>query len=108
MNEETLFIKALQRPTVAERRAFLEKACAGDVALRRRVERLLAAHWETIGILDRPIRRCESVGKPSPSGDERSRVCIKPSWGTAVVASGVCLFLLGGIVAVILWLQRLR
>src|SRR5262245_39159318 len=107
MNEETLFIKALQRPTIAERRAFLEKACAGDVALRRRVDRLLAAHWETIGILDRPLSPGDSVEQRLPSGDERSRACIKRKWGPVFVASGVCLFLLSGIVAVILWLQRL-
>jgi hypothetical protein len=108
MNEESLFIKALQRPTVAERRAFLEKACAGDVALQRRVERLLAAHWEAIGILDRPLRPCDSVEEHLPSGDDCPRVCIKRSWGTVLVASGVCLLLLCGIVAVILWLPGLR
>src|SRR5262249_41664651 len=38
-----------------ERRAFLEEACAGDVALRAQVERLLAAHQRTDGILDQPM-----------------------------------------------------
>jgi len=107
MNEETVFMKALQRPSVAERRAFLEKACAGDIALRRRVERLLAAHWETIGILDRPLRPRDSLEERPPSGNECSRVRIKRNWGTLIVASGVCLLLLSGIVAVILWLERL-
>ncbi len=55
MNEESLFVAALEKPT-AERRAFLEHACAGDMALRRRVERLLAAHLKTLGILDQPAR----------------------------------------------------
>jgi eukaryotic-like serine/threonine-protein kinase len=54
MNEESLFVAALEKPTAAERQAFLEKACAGDVALRQRVERLLVAHLETLGILDQP------------------------------------------------------
>jgi serine/threonine protein kinase/tetratricopeptide (TPR) repeat protein len=54
MNEESLFVAALERPNAAERRAFLEEACAGDIALRRRVERLLAAHLKTLGILDEP------------------------------------------------------
>jgi len=54
MNEESLFVAALEKPTAAERRDFLERACAGDVALRRRVERLLAAHLRTLGILDQP------------------------------------------------------
>ena len=56
MNEESLFVAALEKPTASERRAFLEAACAGDVALRQRVERLLAAHLETLGILDQPAR----------------------------------------------------
>ena len=54
MSEESLFVAALEKPTAAERQAFLEEACGGDVALRRRVERLLVAHLETLGILDQP------------------------------------------------------
>src|SRR5262245_39859566 len=51
--EESLFAAALGGATAAERRAFLDGACAGDSALRQRVERLLAAHDKTLGILDR-------------------------------------------------------
>jgi eukaryotic-like serine/threonine-protein kinase len=54
MNEESLFIAALELPNAADRQGFLEKTCAGNVALRQRVERLLAAHMEILGILDRP------------------------------------------------------
>jgi eukaryotic-like serine/threonine-protein kinase len=61
MNEETLFAAALEKSTPSDRQAFLEKACAGDVALRRRVERLLAAHMETSGILDEPAIRHKST-----------------------------------------------
>ena len=56
MNEESLFVAALDKANASERRAFLEEACAGDIALRQRVERLLAAHLETLGILDQPAR----------------------------------------------------
>jgi eukaryotic-like serine/threonine-protein kinase len=56
MNEESLFVAALDKPTEAERQAVLENACAGNLALRQRVERLLAAHLETLGILDQPPR----------------------------------------------------
>ena len=38
-----VFSDALQTPP-ADRQAFLEAACAGDGALRKKVERLLAAH----------------------------------------------------------------
>src|SRR5262245_7720068 len=54
MNEESCFAAALERPTAAERRAFLDEACAGDAGLRERVERLLAAHDKALGILDQP------------------------------------------------------
>src|SRR5690349_3611509 len=52
MIEESLFAAALERATAAERRAFLDEACAGDVPLRQRVERLLAADEKTRGIVD--------------------------------------------------------
>ena len=62
MNEEALFAAALEKSTPSDRQAFLEIACAGDVALRRRVERLLAAHLETFGILDEPAIRPRTTG----------------------------------------------
>src|SRR5713101_467047 len=43
MSEETLFHQALAQPA-GQRAAFLERACGGDEALRRRVEVLLRAH----------------------------------------------------------------
>jgi serine/threonine protein kinase/tetratricopeptide (TPR) repeat protein len=56
MNEESLFVAALDKTSTSEREAFLEAQCAGDVALRHRVEQLLAAHLRTLGILDRSAR----------------------------------------------------
>src|SRR5688572_18274563 len=44
MTEETLFTEALEIPGAAERAAFLDRACAGDTALRGRVDRLLERH----------------------------------------------------------------
>src|SRR5439155_8378617 len=44
MTEESLFAKALQKSTPAERAAFLDEACSGDAALRQRVEALLQSH----------------------------------------------------------------
>jgi eukaryotic-like serine/threonine-protein kinase len=48
MSDETLFHLALEKPA-AERFAFLEQACAGDDALRQRVEALLRSHEKTEG-----------------------------------------------------------
>ncbi|HYT91981.1 MAG TPA: serine/threonine-protein kinase, partial [Gemmataceae bacterium] len=65
MNEESLFAAALEKPNPAERQAFLDEACAGDLELRQRVERLLAADEHTCGILSRGAAVLESSG-PAP------------------------------------------
>jgi serine/threonine protein kinase/regulator of sirC expression with transglutaminase-like and TPR domain len=48
MQEQAIFIEALEMEDPAERAAFLCRACAGDTALRARIERLLQRH-ETAG-----------------------------------------------------------
>lgn len=63
MSEETLFVAALEMSHSADRQAFLEKACGGDLALRDRLCRLLAADEQTMGILD------VSVTPPGEAGD---------------------------------------
>jgi eukaryotic-like serine/threonine-protein kinase len=52
MNEESLFAAAIEKSSADERQAFLEGACAGNDALRKRVERLLAADQHSSGILE--------------------------------------------------------
>ena len=42
-NEETIFAEALGKGSPSERATFLDKACAGNAALRREVEAL--AEW---------------------------------------------------------------
>jgi serine/threonine protein kinase/tetratricopeptide (TPR) repeat protein len=49
-----IFFAAVEKPTPAERAAFLDQACAGDVALRQRVEALLKAHDEPGSFLENP------------------------------------------------------
>ena len=64
----------LERATAAERQAFLAEAFAGDVALRRRVERLLAAHDRSTGILDQtavPAGSIEDTAHADPGGVSR-------------------------------------
>ena len=46
MNEQSLFIAALEKHDPAERAAFLDQMCAGDPALRQRLERLLQHHHQ--------------------------------------------------------------
>ncbi|MCI0684621.1 MAG: protein kinase [Gemmataceae bacterium] len=58
---EVVFFAALERATPAERAAYLDEACAGNEALRRRVEALLAAHPEVGQFLERPVAGAEGV-----------------------------------------------
>src|SRR5581483_5509868 len=65
MDEESLFAAVLERTSPADRRALLDAACAGDEALRRRMESLLAAHAKTLGILDQPASPPGDTGPPA-------------------------------------------
>src|SRR5205085_1457708 len=49
-----VFDRAHEIPSAAERRAYLERACAGDPELRQKVEALLRAHDEAGSFLERP------------------------------------------------------
>jgi serine/threonine protein kinase/tetratricopeptide (TPR) repeat protein len=53
VTEETLFELALNTPQT-ERAGLLDRECAGNSALRHRVEALLDAHGQTCSFLDRP------------------------------------------------------
>src|SRR5262249_18442099 len=49
------------------------EACAGDVALRRRIERLLAAHPEAVEFLERPVVTPDDRAEPLlPGGGDSS------------------------------------
>lgn len=63
MNEEALFAAALEKPTAAEREAFLDGACGGNAALRGWLGQLLAGHEQTQGILE----CCPDVAAPTNS-----------------------------------------
>jgi serine/threonine protein kinase/tetratricopeptide (TPR) repeat protein len=54
MNEQALFIEALEKHDPAERAAFLDQMCAGDPALRQRLERLLQHHQQADSFLESP------------------------------------------------------
>jgi WD40 repeat protein/serine/threonine protein kinase len=54
MTEESIFIEALEKGDAAERAAFLDRACAGEEALRRRIDRLLRRHEQPDSFLERP------------------------------------------------------
>src|SRR5690349_15128646 len=47
-----IFLSALDRPTPSERAVFVQKASAGNAALRQQVEALLLVHDEPDSLLD--------------------------------------------------------
>jgi WD40 repeat protein len=51
---EAVFFAAREKASAEERRALLDEACAGDAALRERVEALLRAHEEAHSFLESP------------------------------------------------------
>src|SRR4051812_18337921 len=54
MSERDIFTAARQMPDPAERAAFIAGACAGDAALRSRLEALLRAYDRPDSLLDAP------------------------------------------------------
>jgi eukaryotic-like serine/threonine-protein kinase len=59
MDEASIFLKALNKPSPDERAAFLDQACGGNDELRRSVELLLRAHDRAGGFL---------ADSPAPAG----------------------------------------
>src|SRR4051812_14915475 len=64
MSEETIFEAALEKATPAERAAYLDAACAGDLALRQRLDALLGAPDQAGNFLERPA--IEQAAGPPP------------------------------------------
>src|SRR5437762_5684624 len=76
MQEQTLFIEALDKQDPAERAAFLDRVCAGDPALRQRLERLLQRHQQADSFLESPA--AAPVGTVDQPLTERSGTLIGP------------------------------
>lgn len=67
MNERAIFFQALDRDDPAERAAYLDEACAGDAALRQRIEALLRAHAKAGDFLGVPALQQLAGGEDTPS-----------------------------------------
>src|SRR5829696_5304123 len=59
-----IFLTALEQATPADRAAYLDRACAGDAELRRRVEAMLRAHDRPDPLLDRPAAEHLAAADP--------------------------------------------
>ena len=72
MNERDIFVAALQIQEPGERCVYLDRACAGDPALRRRVGVLLEAHGQAGRFLERPA--AEQIVAVSPRLEQLTKV----------------------------------
>jgi serine/threonine protein kinase len=68
--EECLFEAALQKPSAAERAAFLEGACRDNSTLRARLDVLLEGHFAGEGFLTQTPERDEPVTLAAPHVEE--------------------------------------
>src|SRR5262245_50001831 len=65
MRERAIFFEALDLEAPAERAAFLDKACAGDMDLRQRIEALLHSHAGAGDFLAVPAAQQLAAGAPA-------------------------------------------
>jgi serine/threonine protein kinase/tetratricopeptide (TPR) repeat protein len=70
MDEEAIFSMALEMESADQRAAYLDRACAGNLALRRQVEALLGAHGRAGRFLD---NAAAAWNAHLPTSDEPSR-----------------------------------
>src|SRR3954451_22428214 len=77
MNEEAIFHEALARSSPEERAAYLDQACAGDLARRAAVEALLRANVGASGFLDQPAPALVATVEEQPVS-ERPGAIIGP------------------------------
>jgi serine/threonine protein kinase/tetratricopeptide (TPR) repeat protein len=90
MNEEMLFNSALEK-SAGERAAFLDAACAGESALRQRIELLLKVHENPGSFLRGPAADLELTEGVSPherAAHDRPDDCDHASVGSRRAAEG--------------------
>jgi tetratricopeptide (TPR) repeat protein len=65
---ESILAAAVEILVEEERRDFVERACAGDVDLKRRVERMIEDHFQAGSFLECPARPDATMDQPIPEG----------------------------------------
>jgi serine/threonine protein kinase/WD40 repeat protein/tetratricopeptide (TPR) repeat protein len=71
---KTIFAEAAEKPTPAERAAYLDRVCGGDAKLRREVEILLAAHDRAGSFLELPLSEVKATLDRPPQIDSPGTV----------------------------------
>src|SRR5262245_13946348 len=71
MSERSIFLAALDIADPAQRSAYLDRACAADAALRRRLEALLRSHELAGGFLEQsPVAVADPGATTGPTPAE--------------------------------------
>jgi len=70
MSERTIFLTALDKDNPHKRTAYLDEACAGDRALRQRVEALLRSHEAGGSFLEEPAVAQVAAACPAHAATE--------------------------------------
>jgi hypothetical protein len=73
MTVDAIFAQALAKSTPAERTAYLDEACAEDLTMRQRVEKLLQAHEAAGDFLGKPAIQCAAEALAGPAGVEATQ-----------------------------------
>ena len=73
---EEIFLAALERISAAERRVYLDAACAQDAALRERVEALLSAHHDAGDFLEEPAQALTARGQATEATKGLATACV--------------------------------
>jgi serine/threonine protein kinase/tetratricopeptide (TPR) repeat protein len=74
MYEQSIFIEALEKENPDERAAFLDRVCAGDAALRQRLDRLLQRHQQADDFMEGPLADFGVAVDESTAGERPSTV----------------------------------
>src|SRR5262249_43686508 len=87
VNESQVFANALKLATPAERAAYLDEACAGNLQLRADLEGLLQAHANDPGFLERPAAPLGATADKRRATD-REAAGVTPAEGPGAVVAG--------------------
>jgi hypothetical protein len=72
MDKRSIFMAALEQETPAQRSAYLDEACGGDLALRQRLEALLASHEQAGSFLAEPVPQRLADKRATPERPEET------------------------------------
>ncbi|MGO9111019.1 MAG: serine/threonine-protein kinase [Thermoguttaceae bacterium] len=84
MDEQSIFLAALEKSTTAERIAWLDQACGADTALRRRIETLLSRHDDAGSFLERPPAELKTAETTDATGGPNEAPRIAPRLATVL------------------------